>query len=271
MVYGSLAEMFADIAGAIREKEDSPDPIPACDFAERIRGLNVSPPPGLEELSWSEISRIAKSGQAQDIFSLGELKSINFGGTTCYVQIIGFDHDDVADAAIYGRDKAGITFQFGVAGDVNRDGVYSGDFSMNDSAVNTGGWRDSKMRNSRMPEMRGYMPPELQAVLVKVNKTTGMNYMLPTTEKTEDDLFLLSEMEYFGVNKFSVPREGTRYAFYAEGGNYVRYRSGSPKPYWTRSVQYTYNKNFCYVTDTGVSGGTAADSGACAPTFAFCV
>lgn len=78
-------------------------------------GSSQSTTKPLNDYTWYEISRIAKTGAARNYFSIGDTKyfkitvediEYELGAT-----IIGFNHDDVTNSEEYGQTKAGITFQ----------------------------------------------------------------------------------------------------------------------------------------------------------------
>lgn len=211
----------------------------------------MPPKKELEEQTWEEISKVAKAGKAAEYWNIGDIKSIQFNNKEYYVQIIGFDHDDVADAEAYGRDKAGITFQFGVANDKTKNGMYETTYKMNGSDTNSGGWPGSAMCKNTMPLMKGYLPADLQSVIVKVKKLTSKGDQSNDIETTEDELWLLSEVEIFGTTDYSVVGEGTQYEFYQSGNSKVRYESGSAYEWWERSPYSGNSALFCYVNNYG--------------------
>ena len=55
--------------------------------------------PILENNSWEDISKVAKSGKASQYWNVGDTKKFTFNNAVYEAQIIGFDHDDVADEA----------------------------------------------------------------------------------------------------------------------------------------------------------------------------
>lgn len=192
----------------------------------------------LENTSWADIQTIAKTGIAADYWNVGDIKSIQFNDMDYCAQIIGFDHDDVADAESYGRDKAGITFQFGAANDKNNPGLYS-EYRMSNDGINAGGWEESTMRQYTMKTMKSYFQADVQDVITQVKKVTGKGGRGNTIVTTcLDDLWLPSVVELTGKVSYSVEGEGTQYQFYKGGGSLIRYpRAGNvAKGYWTRSA-----------------------------------
>lgn len=208
----------------------------------------------LEQQTWAEISQVAKAGEAANYWKVGDTKSLQFNGTQYVVQIIGFNHDDVTDSATYGRTKAGVTFQFGKANESATAGMYATTYKMNNSNTNSGGWESCLMRTSTMPEMKGYLPTELQSLIVKVNKKTSEGNQGTNIKTSQDDLWLLSEIEIFGKTTYSVAGEGEQYKFYKDGNSTVRYRSGSTDRWWERSPYSSNSALFCGVNYYGSAG-----------------
>ena len=231
----------------------------------------------LENTTWEELSQIAKAGKVADYmtsgggsWAIGDTKSMSFNGTTYYVQLIGTEHDTPSDTSAYGQSKAGLTFQFGVANDSSKNGMYATTYPMNSSNTNSGGWTSCVMRSTTMGTMKGYLPTELQNVLVAVNKLTSAGSQSSTINTTSDELFLLSEIEIFGSTTYSFAGEGTQYAFYSAGNSKVRYRSGSSYYWWERSLYSSDSARFCRVNTGGnASGANAGTSGGVS--FGFCI
>ena len=102
--------------------------------------------------------------------SIGDQVTLSLNGTNYVFDIIGFNHDTLTDTAAYGEEtatgKAGITFQM--------HGLFETTYLMNSSNTNSGGWKSSSMRTSTMPLMKGYLPDDWEAIIVPVNKTSGI-------------------------------------------------------------------------------------------------
>lgn len=231
----------------------------------------------LENTTWEELSQIAKAGKVADYMSsgggswaIGDTKSMTFNGTTYYVQLIGTNHDTPSNTSTYGQSKAGLTFQFGVANDSSKNGMYATTYPMNSSNTNSGGWTSCVMRSTTMGTMKGYLPTELQNVLVAVNKLTSAGSQSTTINTTSDELFLLSEVEIFGSTSYSVAGEGTQYAFYSAGNSKVRYRSGSTYSWWGRSPRASGSSGFCRV-DGGGSANYYTAGSSYGVSFGFCI
>lgn len=84
------------------------------------------------------------------------------------------------------------------------------------------------MRTSTMATLLNQLPTALKNVLKSVNKLSGTGGGSTSgTQTTHDKLFLLSEVEIFGTTTYSVPGEGTQYAYYKAGNSKVKKVNGS--------------------------------------------
>lgn len=216
----------------------------------------------LEATSWDNIAIVSKLGKAQDYWKVGDTKTVAVNGVNYQFQIIGFDHDTLTTAD-GSRTKAGITFQL--------VDCLNTTYSMNGSNTNSGGWNGSTMRTSTMTTLLNQLPAALKNVLKSVNKLSGTGGGSTSgTQTTHDKLFLLSEVEIFGTTTYSVPGEGTQYAYYKAGNSKVKKVNGSANYWWERSPHSGGTGSFCRVDNGGYAthGGASISNGV---SFGFCV
>ena len=90
------------------------------------------------------------------------------------------------------------------------------------------------------------------------------------TQTTNDDLFLLSEIEIFGTTTYSVAGEGTQYAWYKAGNTRIKKVNGSAYRWWERSPRSGNTYNFCLVDSSGNAYNNDA-IGSYGVSFGFCV
>ena len=214
--------------------------------------------PNLETASWDFIDSISKNGKAASVWSVGDKKTVNIGGTNYQVQIIGFDHDTKTSGG-----KAGITFQL-------VDCLYSA-YQMNSSDTNSGGWTSCAMRTSTMATLLTKLPSALQNVIKAVNKLTSAGNMSSTINTTSDKLFLLSEVEIFGSTINSESGEGSQYAYYKAGNSKVKKVNGSASIWWERSPVRIKGNSFCRVSRDGSGDQYSSASLSEGVSFGFCV
>lgn len=211
----------------------------------------------LNDTDWADIDICGRLGMAQQFFKVGDSKTVNIGGTNYEVQIIGFNHDDKVSGG-----KAAYSFQ--LVDCLNQTQ------QMNTSNTNTGGWNGSAMRG-RMSTYKSQLPAALRNVIKTVKKKSGTGGGSSSgTQQTNDDLFLLSEIEIFGTTTYSVAGEGTQYEWYKAGNSRIKKVNGSANHWWGRSP-YSGNTNaFCIVNISGDADFFNA-SNSFGVSFGFCV
>lgn len=211
--------------------------------------------------------------------SVGDQVTLPLNNTDYNFDVIGFNHDELADPLGHGgygaptaTGKAGITFQM--------HDVFGTSFKMNDDATNVGGWKSSKMRTSTMATMMGYLPRVWQAAIKPVNKLSGVGGGDSSeTEVVSDHCFLLAEGEIFGSgygyggSGYSFDDECakvTQYAYYKAGNSKIKNQNGSAYAWWERSPYLGGGDVFCRVSNSGGAGISDAD-GPLGVAFGFCV
>lgn len=251
----------------------------------------------LNDNDWDTISAVADEGQGANYWAIGDRKQVTLNGKlsklslsnySTYAFIIGFNHNSSREGS--GR----IHFQIGKTAltggtDICLISGYSddSDFYMNTSNTNSGGWKDSYMRNnicgtsktSYTGTIIGVIPAALRAVLKSVTKYTNNNGSSSSSSAvtaTTDYFFLLSEYEVFGNITYANNYEANyqqQYAYYSAGNSKVKYRhdqTGSSVNWWLRSPFAGYSSRFVFVGGGGsVSYGGASSSFGFAP--GFCV
>lgn len=211
----------------------------------------------LNDTDWADIDICGRLGMAQQFFKVGDSKTVNIGGTNYEVQIIGFNHDDKVSGG-----KAAYSFQ--LVDCLNQTQ------QMNTSNTNTGSWNGSAMRG-RMSTYKSQLPAALRNVIKTVKKKSGTGGGSSSgTQQTNDDLFLLSEIEIFGTTTYSVAGEGTQYEWYKAGNTKVKKVNGSANSWWERSPYSGATGSFCVVASGGSANYYYA-SNSTGVSFGFCV
>lgn len=211
----------------------------------------------LNDTDWADIDICGRLGMAQQFFKVGDSKTVNIGGTNYEVQIIGFNHDDKVSGG-----KAAYSFQ--LVDCLNQTQ------QMNTSNTNTGGWNGSAMRG-RMSTYKSQLPAALRNVIKTVKKKSGTGGGSSSgTQQTNDDLFLLSEIEIFGTTTYSVAGEGTQYEWYKAGNSRIKKVNGSAGYWWERSPGSGGTNDFCSVGSSGGANCSYATT-SYGVSFGFCV
>ena len=236
----------------------------------------------LDENTWEQISEASSSGVAENIWEVGDRKHVTLNGTvgslslsnfSTYAFIIGFNHNSSREGSGRIHFQLAKTALSGGTDVCLTDGQYlnpgsSAAFRMNTSDTNSGGWKDSYMRNnicgtsktSTSGRIMGAIPAELRNALKSVTKytnNTGSSSASSAVTATTDYFFLLSEYEVFGNITYSNSYEANyqqQYAYYSAGNSKVKYRhnsTGSAAYWWLRSPRAGYSYFFVYVNTDG--------------------
>lgn len=215
--------------------------------------------PVFSENEWAAIIEACHADEVPDTWVADGscYKDMLINGTNYRIDIIGKNHDDLAD----GTGKAPLTFQL--------HDSYATTYPMNDTATNVGGWRDSQMRTQTMPALKALMPAEVQAGIRAVNKLTSAGNMSSSIVTTSDELFLPTEVEVFGSIDYSFAGEGTQYEYYQAGNSTVKDISGTPGSWWECSPKSGSSVRFCRVFGSGDADEGIAENPYGVP-FAFC-
>lgn len=223
--------------------------------------LNVS----LSSLSWAEIDEYARMGVAEELFSVGDTKDAVVNGETLTFEIVGFNHDPLADNSGH----ANITFGMKNCMTETRK-IGLGKF-FND-------YTKSSMFEYLSTLFQSF-PEELKNCVKTVKKKTIPNGDSDTTTyNTSMDLFLFSGVEVFGPNhlslngkKYASPLEGTQYSRFVNSDSRVKKLSngtGRVTPWVLRSPKVNALNAYAYVTATGSLDSGNDPSGVC---FGFCI
>lgn len=213
----------------------------------------------LENSSWDVISKASKAGVASRFFSVGDTKNITVNGETLTMEIVGFNHDNLAIGG-----KAGITFG---TKHLMRDSR-----RMNASNTNQGGWKETEMYSWLSTTCYAGLPSDLRNVIRTIEKQTSAGGGSAIIRNNAVEIFLFSEKEV-GLSGNSAAGEGERYARFT--GSSAREKrlsngSGSDSRWWLRSPHLGSTGNFCHVYNVGTAGydGARYAYGVC---FGFCV
>ena len=260
----------------------------------------------LNENSWAVIKAVSDSGQGDNYWDVGDTKNIKINGkvgSTTFnnlsvdVFIIGFNHNSSRE----GSNR--IHFQIGKIGgklvglidskyspDNGWNAGSSGNFVMNTSNTNSGGWNNSYMRrtilgNTNTPtsplanSLMAALPADLRAVMKSVTKYTdntgNASNVSGNVTATTDYLWLLAEFEVQGARSYANQYEQNfqqKYTYYSSGNQRIAYKynaTGTAVYWWLRSAHYNFGDTFCNVnTDGSANRSIASYSLALLPGFA---
>lgn len=219
--------------------------------------------------SWQDIGAMIEAHYNGDInitdyWKCEDTKQIKLkNGEFINLVLIGNKHDDLANP-INGIPKAAFTVQ--------TKNCLETKMRMFDSYddPNFSSWANSDIRNYLNTEFYQNLPDELQSMIKTVMKVTyryaykpkfGPYYSESTT--TEDDVFLLSEMEVYGTQTMGTEsdygrgEDGTQYEYYKTTSNCIRYLGidGTLAQYWWLRSSYVSGNGNSYFRSVGSYGG----------------
>lgn len=239
----------------------------------------------LESYSWEEISAVRASGDAKNLFSVGDCKAVTLNGTvgvynfsnyTSYMFIVDFDHN--SDKEMNGEHD--ILFSFGKSALTGGKDIAFTDsnyrnytsyacFHMNSSATNSGGWQSSYMRSTICSTFKNAMPSDLQVALrsrtIYTDNTGGGSDSSSYVTATTDTVYIPSEFEVQGSRSYANSYEQNyqqQLAYYKNGASKIRYKSDDTSTaawWWCRSPSCNYTDGFCCVETDGSASITDAN------------
>lgn len=226
---------------------------------EMQTGTALGPGTPLSEMPWEQISAISKSGQAQNYFQVGDQKIVRIGEDDYAVEIVGFNHDDLAD----GSGKAGITF--GMVDCLNTT------YALDSSGYNSGGWGDCEFRVTLQSTIFRQLSAELQSVILPVIKLASPGDRVETASAYTDTLFLFSEQEIFGQKIYSTGNEGVQYARFATQNDRKKLSGFGLVNWFLRSAVATNTTAYCVVDANGECTANGSPKAVRGIAFGFCV
>ena len=233
---------------------------------------------------WQEIKEILDSGKAKEVFEIGdEREETLITGEKITLVILGFGQDEKVSGG-----KINMT--------IGLKNLMDGDFEMNLTNTNEGGWEKSRMRTVYMERVFKLLPEELRNIIVPVKKSTSAGGGSTDITVSEDKLFLFSLAEIYsprGISKSdnsnisgnadTYQEEGTQYEYFKEllgdadpyddNEEIIKRKdngSGSAYTWWLRSPSIGNTSSFRYVASVGSVNyyGAGGTYGVC---FGFCV
>lgn len=160
--------------------------------------------------------------------------------------IIDFEHDDLVSGG-----KAAVTVQ-------QRDCLSKyGRMNISSSGDNSTGWDECARRTWCNNVYKKALPTALDSLIKTVVKKTLARGNSSTIKTSNDDVFLVSEIEVLGQTIFSFAGEGEQYEYYKTTTNRVKY-NGTDRTtacyWWERSPRSDDNTSFCLVSSSGNDG-----------------
>lgn len=218
--------------------------------------------PVLANNTWEQIAAASESGIAADTWQVGDTKDIVVGSETLTLEIVGFNHDDLAD----GSGKAGITFGL--------KNLMTNTRQMNTTKTNAGGYTASGMYDYLTTDVFPNLQEDLKAVIKTVNKKTSAGGGSSEIVTTAMQLFNFAEVEIYGTLTWSAPGEGTIYERFVTAESRLKNLAngtGANQLWWERSPRANATDSFCIVHSGDAHANSAIATWSAGVCFGFCV
>ena len=247
-----------------------------------VSNIVKTTPKALEIVSWAngtdaQITAMLEAHYAGDIdvstiWAVGDIRKVSLSSMAATgvgeshatqeveLVIIDFKHDDLANGG-----KAAVTVQ-------QRDSLSEYGY-MNSSNTNANGWDRCARRTWCNNVYKKALPTALASLIKTVAKKTSAGSQSSTIKTSNDDVFMVSEVEVFGQTTYSFAGEGEQYEYYKTTANRVKYQGTARATayyWWERSPRSSNSTSFCYVNSSGAAYGyNASNAYGLAP--AFCI
>lgn len=185
--------------------------------------------------SWSDIIEACETDRVPDTWAVGNDKTMEIGGYSYQIDIIGKYHDVYAA----GNRTAPLTLQLHNLFKTKYSYGVADDF-----------WSGSDIRTTLSQELKSLMPQEVRSGIKYVSKESYSGTVLGSTA---DGLFLLSEYEIFGEVDRARGQEGNQYEYYilypVNSEKYIP--GGSNAEYWWERSMTRDGLQACRVDRSG--------------------
>ena len=199
--------------------------------------------------SWDTIITAVQNGTTNGI-EVGDTKTVDMGALGTHTLRVANNSTPAACATTgFSETACGFVLEFA-------DVITT--HNMNDTATNVGGWPATSMRNYINSDIYNALPSALKSAIIDTTVVSGHGYDDSTNFTSTDKLYLLSPMEVWGNNGFSVydsARDLSRQLDYYNnlGIDDTNY-SGAIKfdsSWWLRTAPSNSNGHFALVSSNG--------------------
>lgn len=247
------------------------------DICKQYNYVFPQPSGSLDDNSWAAIKYASDNNLGESLWAVGDSKEITIDGQiddeltlnnySTYVFILGFNHNEVLEGQgiTFGGFKSELSGSVDIAlidsrySHIQSSGSFFQFYHINS---NVGGWENSLMRKTIVPQFKSCLESDLISVLKTVNKYTdnvggGSGSVQSNISATQDQIFLLAEFEVFGTHNYANTYEQNyqkQYQYYIDGNSKVKLKYNSASAYsiwWLRSNRVSSSSSFCGIDAHG--------------------
>ena len=206
-------------------------------------------PKSFAEDYWETIA----ANTSSDVYKVGDTKLVLIGNNSYLVRIANKSKPIECTREDFSQTACGFVVEFADIVETR---------SMNSTATNVGGWRDSEMRNYANGDFFNKLPDELRNVITKTKVISGHGSTTGETNFTSTDkIYLLSAHEVLDFNTYDTAYDKTRQLDYyadnhvttSENRSYAIKKNinGNASAWWLRAAASYNNNHFLHVTNDG--------------------
>lgn len=224
-------------------------------FISCTDGLDFPISSNISNVSWDNIRKVCLNNLASSFWKVGDIKTVTSkSGNTYNIRLCDLQDGRYEYADGSGRSKA--VFEFVDLYKLNGEYIDAG---IGTSNGNVGGWRDSNIRATIIPQIINDLPDDLVSAISEVKvlcSIGGRDNYNQQVNSSNDKLFLPAEIELFSEKHYSIglPESSLGQFDYYKANNTNEARIKSNKTYWERSPESTYDNSFCMVYFDGSYG-----------------
>jgi len=220
---------------------------------------------------WATIAAVAKSGNYEGKYNVGDTKEVNLGSLGKHtVRIANTSTPAECNQEGFSQTACGFVVEFA---DIITE------HNMNSTATNVGGWPATEMRQYLNGDIYNALPADLQSTIIDTKVVSGHGNSDSANFTSTDKLYLLSTTEVLGQEygyDYDTGRNNTRQLdYYLAQGVTTRNNSGAIKQlngtnnfWWLRTANSNINGAFHGVRFNGNRDNyTAYDTYGASPAF----
>ena len=201
-------------------------------------------------------------GLASDLWSVGDTKDIIAGSETLTMEIVGFNHDKLANSAKTAAISLGMK------------NLTASTRIVDSSGSNVGGFTKTDLHEWLNGDLYDSLADDLKAVIKSVIKPTSAGGASSAIESKTMKIWAFSATEIGSDENSSVPKnEGTQYSRFTNAASRIKYinnGAGDDGFWYLRSANVKTSKDFCYVSGSG-NVTIDGETGAGYVCFGFCI
>ena len=212
---------------------------------------------------WATISAVAKSGNYEGKYNVGDTKEVDLGSLGKHtVRVVNTSTPAECSQEGFSQTACGFVLEF--ADIITKH-------NMNSTSTNVGGWPVSSMRTYLNSDIYNALPADLQSIIMDMKVVSGHGKNDSANFTSTDKLYLLSTAEVWAQGTSNTinndtGRDSTRQLDYYTGvttnsySKAIKQLNGSNTYWWLRAARSYYINAFYSVSNSGGWDSDAASN-----------